>query len=102
MPQDGPTLSDRNWHRCRRSKELLAYEDFVTAGCYLVVEDTNVNGHPVVPSFGPGPMEAVTEFLVGCEHRWRADPNCERFMMTLNPGGWLLRSASGDSAPSAS
>ena len=83
-------------------KELLAYEDFVTAGCYLVVEDTNVNGHPVVASFGPGPMEAVTEFLAGREHRWRADPNCERFMMTFNPGGWLLRSASGDSAPSGS
>jgi cephalosporin hydroxylase len=71
-------------------RELDLYSDLVTVGSYLIVEDSNVNGHPVAPEFGPGPMEAVTDFLAR-DGRFRADPDAERFLLSMNPGGFLLR-----------
>jgi len=70
--------------------ELDAYRGLVSPGCYLIVEDTNVNGHPVVPDHGPGPMEAADAFLAGAPE-FVADRERERFMLTLNPRGYLRR-----------
>jgi cephalosporin hydroxylase len=73
-------------------KELELYHGFVTKGCYLVVEDSNINGHPVYSGFGqgPGPMEAMDEFLP--KHpEFETDKSKEKFMMSFNPNGYLKR-----------
>jgi cephalosporin hydroxylase len=71
-------------------EELRLYADLVTPGQWLVVEDTNVNGHPVLPAHGDGPYEAVSEFLAEND-AFAPDPSCERFLFTQNPRGWLRR-----------
>jgi cephalosporin hydroxylase len=72
--------------------ELAAYHDIVSPGCYLIVEDSNVNGRPVLPDFGPGPGEAVESFLA-TTNGFEVDRRRERFLISLNPGGYLRRSS---------
>jgi cephalosporin hydroxylase len=72
------------------SAELEAYHALVTPGCYLVVEDTNVNAHPVHPRHGAGPMEAVREFLKG-HPEFQVDMTRQKFGLTFNPNGYLRR-----------
>lgn len=71
-------------------EEMVAYCSLVQPNDYLIVEDTTVNGHPVWPDFGPGPMEAVEKFLSENDE-FVIDQRCERFLMTLNPRGYLRR-----------
>jgi cephalosporin hydroxylase len=70
--------------------ELNAYWDIVPVGGYINVQDTNVNGNPVLPDWGPGPMEAVHEF-VAKSGRFRIDTSQERLLLTLHPNGFLQR-----------
>ncbi len=71
-------------------RELNIYGQLVTPGNYLIVEDTNVNGHPVFPLHGPGPMEAVEEFL-RTTSEFKIDKTREKYLVTFNPNGYLRR-----------
>lgn len=71
-------------------QELRLYSPLVSKGCYLVVEDTNVNGYPVMPLHGPGPMEAVKAFQP-TNHGFEVDRSREKFLITFHPGGFLRR-----------
>ena len=85
-------ILDSNHAQSHVAKELSGYAPLVTPGQYLIVEDTNLNGHPVRRDFGPGPMEAVEEFLeTELGRDFAPDKEREKFLMTLNPNGYLLR-----------
>ena len=71
--------------------ELQFYWPLVTKGSYIVVEDTNVNGHPVYPEHGAGPYEAVELWLRGRDEFVIDEEREKRFMYTHNPRGWLRR-----------
>jgi cephalosporin hydroxylase len=86
-------ILDSDHRRDHVLTELRSYADFVTPGSYLVVEDTNLNDHPLLPGFGPGPMEAVDEFLRERDD-FEPDPSAEKFLLTFNPRGYLRRKPS--------
>jgi cephalosporin hydroxylase len=81
--------SDHRMEHVRRELEL--YAPLVTRGCYLVVEDTCLNG-TIGWEGGAGPAEAVSRFL-RTHPEFRRDPSREKFLMTFNPGGFLQRCA---------
>ena len=87
-------ILDSNHERDHVLDELRLYSRVVSPGNYLIVEDSNVNGHPVVPEFGPGPSEAVDQFLRESDE-FEVDRECEKFFLTFNPGGYLRKRSPG-------
>jgi cephalosporin hydroxylase len=81
---------DSDHSKTHVARELALYAPYVSVGSYLIVEDTNVNGRPVLPDFGPGPAEAVAEFLAASPG-FVADVSREKSLLTFNPGGYLKR-----------
>jgi cephalosporin hydroxylase len=73
-------------------EELHTWAPFVTKDQFLIVEDTNINGNPVRPGWGPGPKEALEAFLAESDE-FVVEPDCDRFLLTFNPGGYLRRRA---------
>lgn len=80
--------SDHSKQHVLAEMNLLA--SYVSIGSYMIVEDTNINGHPVLPSFGEGGFEAVEDFL-NYHQNFEIDQTREKFLMTFNPRGYLKR-----------
>jgi cephalosporin hydroxylase len=87
-------ILDSDHSKAHVLRELNAFVPLLRAGDYLVVEDTCVNGHPVRPEFGPGPYEAVEEFLASHPGLLERDAAREaKFGCTAAPNGYLIRTA---------
>ena len=80
-------------------REMELYSTMVTKGSYLIVEDSNVNGHPIIPGYREnigdepgGPMEAIDAFMK-TEPNFEIDIQRHRYLMTHNPRGYLRKTA---------
>ena len=73
-------------------REMLSLREVLRQGDYLVVEDSNINGHPVLPSWGPGPFEAIEEYFERFPLDYIKDEAREKkFGFTFAPDGFLRR-----------
>jgi cephalosporin hydroxylase len=70
--------------------EFEAYASLVPVGSFVIVENTVLNGHPVQPTYGPGPAEAV-EVILKQRGDFVPDHRLERFGFSFNPRGFLRR-----------
>ena len=70
--------------------ELRAYAPLIPLGGYIIVQDGMLNGHPVWPNWGPGPYEAIADFLSETDD-FEVDRSRERLRFTYNPNGFLKR-----------
>jgi cephalosporin hydroxylase len=65
------------------------FAPLVPVGSYVVLEDTILDGIPVWPGFGSGPMGTTNEIVDDWE--FVRDPELERYGLTFSPGGFLKR-----------
>ena len=88
----GPVIVilDSDHSRDHVMAELMVYSEIVTHGSYIIVEDTNLGGHPVCPAQRPGPMEALRDFLK-TNDSFEIDHSRTKYMLTFNPNGYLKR-----------
>lgn len=76
--------------------ELVALRALTRAGDVVIVEDTNVNGHPVLPDFGPGPYEALQRYRTDYPDDYALDAAREsKFGFSFARDGFLIRSPHG-------
>jgi len=85
-------LLDSDHRRDHVLQELKLYSQLIQPGGYILVQDTDVSGHPIVWEHGPGPMEAVEEFLKE-NPNFSSDLSRERFLFTMHPRGYLRRNS---------
>jgi len=74
-------------------RDLQLYSGLVSKGSYLVVEDGIVDLFPPGDDYGnlqDGPLAAVQAFPAE-NPDFQPDPECERYLITYNPGGFLKR-----------
>jgi cephalosporin hydroxylase len=72
--------------------EMKLLRPLLSTGDYLLVEDSSVNGHPVLPGWGPGPYEAIEAYEREFPSDYTHDVEREnKFGWTQAPNGFLIR-----------
>ena len=79
--------------------EMLSIRDVLQPNDYVVVEDANVNGHPIERNWGPGPFEAMQEYFTRYPDDYSRDTQREqKFAFTFATNGFLVFRKKGDAA----
>ncbi|WP_375488469.1 rhamnosyl O-methyltransferase [uncultured Mycobacterium sp.] len=72
--------------------EMKLLRPLLSTGDYLLVEDSMLNGHPVLPGWGPGPYEAIEAYEREFPGDYTHDVAREnQFGWTQAPNGYLIR-----------
>jgi cephalosporin hydroxylase len=72
--------------------EMESLREATFPGDYVVVEDGNVNGNPVLSGYGEGPFEAILEYFTKYPSDYIHDYESEnKFGFTFAPQGFLIR-----------
>jgi cephalosporin hydroxylase len=73
--------------------EMVMLRPLLQPGDCLIVEDTVINGHPLLPNWGPGPFEAVEKYRSNFPDDYTRDLSREnKFGFTFAPNGFWVRS----------
>ena len=83
-------ILDSNHRKKYVLNEMELYGPMVSPGCYMIVEDTHLNGHPIESNYGPGPLEAIKDFMK-TNTQFAVDKDREKFIFTFNRNGYLKR-----------
>ena len=70
------------------ARELELYSQLVTPGQAMVVEDTNAS---LVGGSSDWDLLPVVEAFLKQHPHFQYHEDCEKFLLTFNPGGWLQR-----------
>lgn len=76
--------------------EMEAYSGLLGPGNYLIVEDSNLNGHPILTEWydlsqGGGPFEAIETFMQGRDDFAIDRAMEQRFLFSFAPSGYLQK-----------
>ena len=86
------TILDSKHHKEHVLGEMKNLRNVLRRGDYLIVEDSNINGHPVSPGWGEGPMEAILAYEREFPSDYIHDTGREcKFGFTFAPKGFLIR-----------
>jgi cephalosporin hydroxylase len=92
FPGQAFAILDSNHNKPHVLAEMKLLRPLLRSGDYLVVEDSNINGHPVNPGWGPGPYEAIEEYEQLFPGDYSHDRQREsKFGFTFAPNGFLIR-----------
>jgi cephalosporin hydroxylase len=87
-------ILDSNHKKDHVVAEMVSLREVLQPGDYVIVEDSNINGHPVARKWGAGPYEAMQEYFRLYPDDYSRDTQREhRFAFTFATNGFLVFNA---------